>query len=78
MQRALRGVGRRRGLPHMLTSTAGSSLLFGTPCGSLAGCSALGGLLQTVDVALVDLKLPEGEGSELVAVLRGPTFRSGY
>ena len=47
-------------------------------CGSLAGCRALGGLLQTVDVALVDLKLPDGEGTELVAVLRGPTFRSGY
>ncbi len=43
----------------------------GIPRGSLAGCSALGGPLQTVDVALVDLKLPDGEGSELVAVLRG-------
>ncbi len=40
-------------------------------CGSLAGCRDLGGLLQTVDVALVDLFLPDGEGSELVAVLRG-------
>ena len=39
-------------------------------CGSLAGCRALGGLLHTVDVALVDLKLPDGEGTELVAVLR--------
>ena len=43
----------------------------GIPRGSLAGCSALGGPLQTVDVTLVDLKLPDGEGSELVAVLRG-------
>ncbi len=40
-------------------------------CGSLAGCRALGGLLGTVDVALLDLFLPDGEGSELVAVLRG-------
>jgi two-component system response regulator DesR len=40
-------------------------------CGSLAGCRALGGLLRTVDVALVDLKLPDGQGTELVAVLRG-------
>jgi DNA-binding NarL/FixJ family response regulator len=41
-------------------------------CGSLAGCRALGGdLLQTVDVALLDLALPDGEGTELVAVLRG-------
>lgn len=40
-------------------------------CGSLAGCRALGGLLQTVDVALVDLMLPDGEGTELIAVLRG-------
>ena len=40
-------------------------------CGSLAGCRALGSLLQTVDVALVDLILPDGEGTELVAVLRG-------
>jgi DNA-binding NarL/FixJ family response regulator len=39
-------------------------------CGSLAGCRALGGLLQTVDVALVDLKLPDGEGTEFIAVLR--------
>ncbi len=40
-------------------------------CGSLAGCRALGGLLRTVDVALVDLFLPDGDGTELVAVLRG-------
>ncbi len=40
-------------------------------CGSLAGCRALGGLLQTVDVALVDLKLPDGDGTALIAVLRG-------
>ena len=40
-------------------------------CGSLAGCRALGGLLHTVDVALVDLMLPDGEGTEFIAVLRG-------
>jgi DNA-binding NarL/FixJ family response regulator len=41
-------------------------------CGSLSGCRALGdGLLGTVDVALVDLFLPDGEGTEFVAVLRG-------
>ena len=40
-------------------------------CGSLAGCRALGGLLQTVDVALVDLFLPDGEGTGLIALLRG-------
>jgi DNA-binding NarL/FixJ family response regulator len=40
-------------------------------CGSLTGCRALGGLLQTVDVALVDLMLPDGEGTEFIAVLRG-------
>ena len=39
-------------------------------CGSLAGCRALGDLLRTVDVALLDLFLPDGEGTELVAVLR--------
>jgi DNA-binding NarL/FixJ family response regulator len=40
-------------------------------CGSLAGCRTLGGLLQTVDVALLDLKLPDGDGTALIAVLRG-------
>jgi two-component system response regulator DevR len=40
-------------------------------CGSLAGCRALGGLLRTVDVALLDLFLPDGDGTGLVAVLRG-------
>ncbi len=40
-------------------------------CGSLAGCRALGNLLHTVDVALVDLFLPDGEGTEFIAVLRG-------
>ena len=39
-------------------------------CGSLSECRALGGL-GAVDVALLDLNLPDGEGTELVAVLRG-------
>ena len=38
-------------------------------CGSLAECGALEGL-ENVDVALLDLNLPDGEGTELVAVLR--------
>ena len=46
-------------------------------CGPLAGCRALGGVLRTVDVALLDLFLPDGDGTGLVAVLRGPTLRSG-
>jgi DNA-binding NarL/FixJ family response regulator len=40
-------------------------------CGSWPGAEPSGGLLQTVDVALVDLKLPDGEGTEFIAVLRG-------
>jgi len=39
-------------------------------CGSLAGCRALEGL-DSVDVALLDLFLPDGEGTEFIAVLRG-------
>lgn len=38
-------------------------------CGSVAGCRTLGGL-ENVDVALVDLLLPDGDGTELVAPLR--------
>jgi two-component system, NarL family, response regulator DevR len=40
-------------------------------CGSLAGCRALGSLLEAVDVALLDLILPDGDGAEFIAVLRG-------
>ena len=41
-------------------------------CGSLSGCRALRhDLLRTVDVALVDLFLPDGEGTEFIGVLRG-------
>jgi two-component system, NarL family, response regulator DesR len=39
-------------------------------CGSVAECRALGGLLGSVDVAVLDLSLPDGKGTELVAVLR--------
>jgi len=38
-------------------------------CGSLAGCRALEGL-GSVDVALLDLMLPDGDGTELIVVLR--------
>ena len=46
-------------------------------CGSIAGCRALGGLLGTVDVALLDLMLPDGDGTGLIALLRGanPSIR---
>jgi DNA-binding NarL/FixJ family response regulator len=41
-------------------------------CGSVAGCLALGrGVLATIDVALLDLMLPDGDGAELIVVLRG-------
>ena len=40
-------------------------------CGSLAGCRALGDRLKAVDLALLDLMLPDGDGTSLVAVLRG-------
>jgi len=38
---------------------------------SVAGCRALGGLLASIDVALLDLALPDGEGAELIGDLRG-------
>jgi DNA-binding NarL/FixJ family response regulator len=44
-------------------------------CGSLAECRALGDLLEAIDVALLDLMLPDGDGTELVAVLRGANPR---
>ena len=40
-------------------------------CGSLAECRALGDLLKTVDLALLDLMLPDGDGAGLISVLRG-------
>ena len=39
-------------------------------CGSLAGCRALEGL-GFVDVAVLDLMLPDGDGTGLISVLRG-------
>ena len=38
--------------------------------GSVSGCRALGGVLGSVDVALLDLGLPDGRGTELLEVLR--------
>ena len=40
-------------------------------CGSVAECRALGDLLKAIDVALLDRMLPDGDGADLVAVLRG-------
>jgi DNA-binding NarL/FixJ family response regulator len=40
-------------------------------CGSIAECRALGDRLRAVDLALLDLMLPDGDGAELVPVLRG-------
>ena len=43
-----------------------------TECGSLAGCRTLGrGLLGSVDIAVLDLMLPDGDGAGLIAFLRG-------
>ena len=39
-------------------------------CGSIAECRALEGL-DSVDVALLDLMLPDGDGTGLIALLRG-------
>ena len=39
-------------------------------CGSLAGCRALGDRLKAIDVGLLDLMLPDGDGAELIPVLR--------
>jgi DNA-binding NarL/FixJ family response regulator len=40
-------------------------------CGSLAECRALGDVLGTIDLALLDLMLPDGDGTGLIPVLRG-------
>jgi two-component system response regulator DesR len=40
-------------------------------CGSLAGCRALGARLKAVDLALLDLMLPDGDGADLIGDLRG-------
>ena len=39
-------------------------------CGSLAECRALGDRLKAIDVGLLDLMLPDGDGAELIPVLR--------
>ena len=38
--------------------------------GSVAECRALGGILATVDLAVMDVGLPDGSGPELIAGLR--------
>ena len=40
-------------------------------CGSLAECRALGDRLRAIDLALLDLMLPDGDGADLIALLRG-------
>ena len=40
-------------------------------CGPVAGCRALGDRLRAVDLALLDLMLPDGDGAGLIALLRG-------
>jgi DNA-binding NarL/FixJ family response regulator len=40
-------------------------------CGSLAECRALGDRLRAIDLALLDLVLPDGDGVGLIALLRG-------
>src|SRR4028119_779245 len=39
-------------------------------CGSLAECHALGDRLKAIDAGLLDLMLPDGDGAELIPVLR--------
>ena len=39
-------------------------------CDSLAECRALGDRLKAIDVGLLDLMLPDGDGAELIPVLR--------
>ena len=40
-------------------------------CGSLAECRALGDRLRAIDLTLLDLMLPDGDGTGLIALLRG-------
>jgi DNA-binding NarL/FixJ family response regulator len=43
-------------------------------CGSLSECHSLGAFAD-IDVALLDLLLPDGDGSALIGVLRGANPR---
>lgn len=40
-------------------------------CGSIAECRAQGDRLRDIDLALLDLMLPDGDGAGLIALLRG-------
>jgi DNA-binding NarL/FixJ family response regulator len=44
-------------------------------CGSLAECRSLAEDFADIDVALLDLLLPDGDGTELIGVLRGANPR---
>jgi DNA-binding NarL/FixJ family response regulator len=61
-------VGFRGALAMVLNLQPGMEVV--AECGSLSECRALEGL-ENVDVALVDLNLPDGEGTEFITVLRG-------
>lgn len=39
-------------------------------CGSLAECRSLGDDLADIDMALLDVRLPDGDGTQLIEVLR--------
>ena len=44
-------------------------------CGSLVECRSLGDDFADIDVVLLDLLLPDGDGTELIGVLRGANPR---
>jgi DNA-binding NarL/FixJ family response regulator len=58
----------REALAFMLGRRPGMKVV--AQAGSVAECRALGGLLGSVDVALLDLALPDGDGTEIIPVLR--------
>ena len=59
----------RQALAFLLNLEPGMRVV--AECGSIAECRALGGVLGSVDVALLDLMLPDGDGAELIVLLRG-------